>query len=162
MKLLCFALSLVLLLSSWALVNSLTNPTTGRIEQIIDHTGNSSILYSPIPDQFGNITSFEVSRNPEHYFHIEYDYSAVRGTKNFSFIPSQNLISQEYSLLEVMQWLPQNTHQRKSAGGAFLVNGVYVNQEQVYKNYQFDTNGNQTSLTYGDNILQKTTWHVQP
>ncbi|HTE31570.1 MAG TPA: hypothetical protein VK666_14410 [Chryseolinea sp.] len=137
------------------------HPTTRRIEQIIDHTTGSSILYSPIPDQYGNITSFETSRNPEHYFRIEYDYGAPRGTKNFSFIPSQNLISQEYSLLEVMQWLPQNTHQRKSAGGSFLVNGVYVNQDQVYKNYMFDAQGNQISLTYGDNVLQKTTWHCQ-
>jgi len=114
-------------------------------------------------DQYGNILSFQLSYNQSHsYFRINYDYSKPRGTKNFNFIPSQNLISQEFSLLEVMQWLPQSTHQRKSAGGIFEINGNWFSQDQVYKNYQFDANGNLFSLTYGDNILQKTTWHVQP
>jgi len=94
---------------------------------------------------------------------ISYDYNIPRGSKNYSFIPTQNLLSQEYSLLEVMQWLPQPTHQRKTGAGTFyLPNGTKIVQGQVYQNYKFDANGNQTSLTYGDNVLQKTTWHVQP
>ena len=120
--------------------------------------------YTPVLDDKHNLLTF----NPTHpeqnlsTFKISYDYNLPRGSRNYSFIPPQNLISQEFSLLEVMQWLPQPTHQRKTAGGIFYVNGVKVSQDQVYKNYKFDANGNQTSLTYGDNVLQKTTWHVQP
>ena len=101
-------------------------------------------------------------------FEISYDYTAPAGTKNYSYIPSQNLISQDFSLVEVMQWLPKATYQRKTAGGRFRENPFlqfqdqFVYQDQVYKNFQFDANGNQKSLTYGDNILQKTTWDFQP
>jgi len=117
----------------------------------------------PIIDEYNNILRFEFPYNTvDSYYRIEYDYSVLTGVKNYNYIPSQNLISQEYSLLEVMQWLPQSYHQRKSAGGSFKVNGQWVTQDQVYKNFQFDSNGNLRSLTYGDNVLQKTTWHVQP
>ena len=119
-------------------------------------------VYYPINDQYGNPTSWDFPYGePNSWFRITYDYTAPRGSKNFSYIPSQNLISQEFSLVEVMQWFPQATHARKSAGGTFKVNGVKVNQDQVYKNYLFDAAGNLKSLTYGDNILQKTTWHCQ-
>jgi hypothetical protein len=116
----------------------------------------------PEPDPYGNNISFtKVYTQPDSYYRITYDYLIPRGNKNYSFIPSQNLISQEYSLLEVMQWLPLGTHQRKAAGGTFKVDGQWVNQDQVYKNFQFDANGNQTSVTYGDDIVQRTTWHCQ-
>jgi len=116
----------------------------------------------PYHDQYGNTISFYFPYGGmTSYFRITYDYTAPRGSKNYSYIPSQNLISQEVSLVEVMQWFPPGTHARKSAGGTFPVNGVYVNQDQVYKNYQFDAKGNQISVTYGDNVLQKTTWHCQ-
>lgn len=67
-------------------------------------------------------------------YRATYDYKIPRGTRNYSFIPSQNLISQEYSLMEVMQWLPPPTHQRKGVGGTFTVNGKTIHQNQVYKN----------------------------
>jgi hypothetical protein len=122
----------------------------------------TKVLYAST-DLYGNLFSFYFpDTGMDSYFNIKYDYSIPRNSKNYSFIPSQNLISQDFSLMEVMQWLPQPAHQRKSANGMFLAIDHWVIQEQVYKNYQFDTNGNQTSLTYGDNILQKTTWHVQP
>ena len=137
------------------------NPDRPHVIDIINVP--ASTLYYPNYDQYGNVTGFHFPYGePQSYLHISYDYSSPRGNKNFSFIPSQNLISQEFSLLEVMQWVPQPTHARKSAGGIFKVNGVKVYQDQVYKNYMFDVNGNQKSLTYGDNILQKTSWHVQP
>jgi len=120
-------------------------------------------------DQYGNILRFQqryssdLVQNPgESSFVITYDYNIPRGSKNYSFIPTQNLVCQEFSLLEVMQWVPQPTHQRKTGAGVFMLpNHTIVTQSQVYQNYKFDANGNQTSLTYGDNILQKTTWHVQ-
>lgn len=141
--------------------------------------GNKVTHYFPTTDQYGNILSFVVTKpdgmptenpwypaikydQPPSYYRATYDYSILRGSRNYSFIPSQNLISQEYSLMEVMQWLPQPTHQRKGVGGTFSINGKTVTQDQVYKNFQFDSNGNQVSVTYGDNVLQRTTWHVQP
>lgn len=119
--------------------------------------------YYAVRDQFGDLISFTFPsvNPPDSYFRIAYDYSSPVGSKNFSYIPSQNLISQEYSLMEVMQWTPPAIFARKSAGGTFKLNGQWVNQDQVYKNYKFDANGNQTSLTYGDNVLQKTTWDFQ-
>ena len=138
----------------------------GRIDAIApyDKYGSAQFLYHPILDSFNNITSFRGINGvePPSYFRISYNYNKPRASRNFSFIPSQNLITQEFSLLEVMQWLPQSTHERISAGGTFTLNGRMINQNQVYQNYRFDANGNQTSITYGDNILQKTTWHVQP
>lgn len=114
-------------------------------------------------DQYGNILSFNLPHHPRHSSTTySYDYSLQRGSKNYSFIPSQNLISQEYSLLEVMQWVPQPTHQRNGVAGVFfLPNGTKVVQSQVYKNYQFDSEGNQTSVTYGDNVPQRTTWYCK-
>ena len=118
----------------------------------------------PNYDQFGNIISFKRDGPYEtsSYFTAEYDYDIPRESKNYSFIPSQNLISQEYSLLEVMQWRPQPTHQRKSVAGVFWYHNInWVEQKQSYKNYRFDNKGNQISVTYSDNILQKTSWSCQ-
>lgn len=139
-----------------------------KVEAIVVQTydGVSSlnaVTYSPIKDAYGNIVSFDAEDyGLESYFRINYDYSKPAGSKTFNYIPSQNLISQEYSLCEVMQWIAPGTHQRKSAGGTFKVNGKWVTQDQIYNNFTFDAYGNETSLTYGDNILQKTTWDVQP
>ncbi|HTF31887.1 MAG TPA: hypothetical protein VK625_23680 [Flavitalea sp.] len=47
------------------------------------------------------------------------------------------------------------------AGVFTLPNGTKVTQSQVYKNYVFDAKENQTSLTYGDNLPQKTTWYCK-
>lgn len=128
-----------------------------------DRTGTKGVQFWFVtPDQYGNIASFYFPFGPtDSYFRVTYDYASPRGTKTYNYIPSQNLVSEDYSLCEVMQWLPQSTHQRKTAGGTFAVNGQWVNQDQVYKNFQFDSKGNQTSATYGDNILQKTTWSCQ-
>jgi hypothetical protein len=126
-------------------------------------------IHDAIIDQYGNITGFRKTSDPQFqpqsWFTITYDYTKPRGSKNFSYIPSQNLVSQEFSLMEVMQWLPRETHQRAGASGVFIMENpqqTQITQSQIYRNFKFDVNGNQTSLTYGDNVLQRTSWHVQP
>jgi len=93
----------------------------------------------------------------------EYDYSIPRGNKTYSYVTSQNLISFEYNLLEVMQWIPQPTHQRKAVAGIFFIPGSLTRhtQSQVYKNQEFDESGNLISFTYADNVPQKTTWYCK-
>lgn len=153
-----------LLLSVLYLPNRTIDKIITYAPNIIQGNGIEAFYYG-IQDQYGNLTSFwnpYDEPNTKSYFRVTYDYTKPRGTKNLSYTPSQNLISQEYSLCEVMQWLPQTSHLRKTGGGTFFVNKVAVNQDQVYKNYMFDANGNETSVTYADNVLQKTTWHVQP
>ncbi len=126
---------------------------------------DSGVYYQPVADQYGNIVSFTTpadgyNKGKNSYVTYTYDYNIPRGSKNYSYIPSQNLISQEYSLLEVMQWIPQPTHQRKAVAGVFyLPNGSKITQSQTYNNYRFDAHGNEISVTYGDNIPQKTTWY---
>lgn len=120
--------------------------------------------YYPVYDQYGNVITFSTPYNPRAANLIyTYDYTKPRGTKNYSYIPSQNWISQEYSLLEVMQWLPQSNHQRKSVAATFWLPNTNdkITQSQVYKNYQFDAKGNMTSVTYGDNVPQRTTWYCK-
>lgn len=89
-----------------------------------------------------------------------YDYTVPATNKRYNYIPSQNLISQPFSLLEVMQWLPPSTHQRKGVTGTFYPynNSYKVAQSQTYKNHKFDSKGNLLSYTYADNAPQKTTW----
>lgn len=127
--------------------------------------------YYPIYDKYNNLLSYDLPYNRwASRLSYTYDYTIPRNGKNYSFIPSQNLISQEYSLLEVMQWLPQSNHQRKSVSGIFFPykkstypfnTGQKVVQTQYYFNYKFDSRKNQISLTYADNVLQKTTWFCE-
>jgi hypothetical protein len=139
-----------------------------RVDQVkiipnpLDQAEN--INYWPVYDQYGNVLTYDATFNyrvPNLTY--TYDYTKPRGTKNFSYIPSQNWFSQEYSLLEVMQWLPQSKHQRKSVAATFWLPNTNdkIVQSQVYKNYQFDAKGNMTSVTYGDNIPQRTTWYCK-
>jgi hypothetical protein len=146
-------------------------PDYAWINDIYDDAGHFSVRKFGFinSDQYSNITGFTngyegaITHPGESNFTITYDYSAPAGSKNYSYIPTQNLICPEFSLMEVMQWVPKATYQRKTASGKFMLpNGTIVTQSQVYKNYKFDANGNQTSLTYGDNVIQKTTWDVQP
>lgn len=123
--------------------------------------------YAGINDSYGNLLSFEGSEHwggPESRFYsrpsFTYDYTIPATNKRYNYVPTQNLISRHYSLLEVMQWLPPSKHQRKTAAGIFYPynNGYKVVQSQVYKNQKFDSKGNLLSYTYADNVLQKTTW----
>lgn len=126
--------------------------------------GIQASTYYPVYDQYGNITTFNTPYNfHAPYLTYTYDYNAPRGTKNFSYVPSQNTISQEYSLLETMQWLPQSNHQRKSVSTTFWMPNSSEKhvQTQKYQNYQFDAKGNMTSFTYADNIPVRTTWHCR-
>lgn len=121
-------------------------------------------FYYPIYDQYGNVLTYDTHPNPGvANLTYTYDYTKPRGTKNYSYIPSQNWFSQEYSLLEVMQWLPQSNHQRKSVAATFWPpnSNQPIVQSQVYKNYQFDAKGNMISVTYADNIPQRTTWYCK-
>jgi hypothetical protein len=120
----------------------------------------------PVYDQYGNVTTYQAPFSQSApYLTYTYDYSKPCGTKNYSFIPSQNWFSQEYSLLEVMQWLPQSNHQRKTVAATFYPfattnnPGQKIVQSQTYNNFQFDSKGNLTSVTYGDNVPQRTTWY---
>jgi hypothetical protein len=133
-----------------------------------DRGPGGAILYYVTNDQYGNILSFYFPYNRWiSYPSYTYDYTKPRGTKNLSYVPSQNLICQEYSLLEVMQWLPQSTHLRKTTSGTFFPyatstypfnKGTKIVQSQTYSNQLFDAKGNITSYTYSDNVQQKTTW----
>jgi hypothetical protein len=124
---------------------------------------------APRSDIYGNPTQiFGTVFNNDHRTNsgvtYEYDYSIPRGNKNYSYVTSQNLISYEYNLLEVMQWIPQSTHQRKAVAGLFITPTdplTVIKQSQVYKNHQFDAKGNLTSFTYADGVLQKTTWYCK-
>jgi hypothetical protein len=69
----------------------------------------------------------------------------------------------QFTLCEVMNWLPPQFHsrtQRKSVAVEFYPygNASRVVQSQVYKNHKYDAKGNLLSYTYGDGVLQKTTW----
>lgn len=83
-----------------------------------------------------------------------------------SYQPTQNWISLEYTLLEVMQWLPSGYkpfQERTSVSVEFYpYNTAHkVVQSQVYKNHQYDAKRNLLSYTYGDNVKQKTTWYCK-
>jgi hypothetical protein len=83
--------------------------------------------------------------------------------KNPSYQPTQNWVSLEYSLCEVMQWLngfQTLLGERTSVAVEFYpYNTSYkVVQSQVYKSHKYDAKNNLLSYTYGDNVLQKTTW----
>jgi hypothetical protein len=112
-------------------------------------------------DTYGNTLSYKMYYDPYGSRVLTtYDYTRPRNGRNLSYSPTQNLISQEYSLLEVMQWLPQPTHLRKSISGEFypFYSTFKVVQTQYYKNYVFNSNKNLVSYSYADNVRQKTTW----
>lgn len=80
-----------------------------------------------------------------------------------AYQPTQNWISLEYTLCEVMGWIGwhglDGGFERSSVAVEFHpYNTSYkVVQSQLYKNHRY-AGLNLLSYTYGDNILQKTTW----
>ena len=148
-----------------------TNPkmlTNIYLPEHPDRGPSGAILYYATNDKYGNVTTYYFPYNRwVSYPSYTYDYNIPRGSKNYSYVPSQNLICQEFSLLEVMQWLPQSTHQRKTTSGTFYPyptstypfnTGTKIVQSQTYYNQLFDAKGNMTSYTYADRVIQKTTW----
>lgn len=148
-----------------------TNPkmlTNIYLPEHPDRGPSGAILYYVTNDQYGNISTFYFPYNRWiSYPSYTYDYTKPRVAKNLSYVPSQNLICQEYSLLEVMQWLPPSTHLRKTTSGTFYPyptstypfnTGTKIVQSQTYYNQSFDAKGNMTSYTYADHVLQKTSW----
>lgn len=105
-----------------------------------------------------NPSSYKASKK------ITFKYKPEEVKKSRSYQPTQNWISLEYTLCEAMQWLQKDFQsppgERTSVAVEFYpYNTSYkVVQSQIYKNHKYDTNGNLLSYTYGDNVLQKTTW----
>ena len=128
--------------------------------------------YTAIRDSFGNVLTYRSSVPDDKYSSTviySYDYKQPAIGKTFNYVPSQNLISQEFSILEAMQWVPSvATHVRKTVSGVFFPQSTpgwpsnyKIIQTQTYKNHQFDSKGNLLSYTYADNVLQKTTWYCK-
>jgi hypothetical protein len=116
-------------------------------------------------DSRGNITgTYHVYSTKQNILSYSYDYTKSGGRYNYQ--PSQYAICQEYSLLEVMQWLPPEKNPRASVSIQFypfspFTNTTFVKQSQIYKNQVYDAAKNLLSYTYGDNVLQKTTWYCR-
>lgn len=91
---------------------------------------------------------------------IKFTLTPNSKAKNICYQPTQNWISLEYTICEAMGWLGFQTGQRASVSVEFYPynNATKVTQSQVYKNHIYNTTGSLLSYTYGDNILQKTTW----
>lgn len=140
------------------------------VSENADLSAGAAFFY-PSFDQYGNVLRYDqVYSRWGSILSYTYDYSKPRGSKNYNYIPSQNWISSEFNLLEVMQWVPQAMHQRKGVSVTFYPyetstypfnTGKGVTQSQTYSNFKFDARGNQTYLTYGDNVAQRTTWVCQ-
>ncbi len=114
----------------------------------------------------------EVSQGPverKHQKKITYTYRPgvyLESKKNLSYQPTQNWVSLEYTLLEVMQWLPSMYRPDIERAGV-SVEFYYPHNENTYykavqtrqyKNYEYDSIGNLLSFTYEDNVAQQTTW----
>ena len=112
-------------------------------------------------DSVGNPLRID-NENPYAYdVSFTYDYS--RSGDRYNYAPTQYAVAQEYSLLEVMQWVPTSKNPRTSVAVHFLGvdssgNLYKATQTQNYKNHVYDSNKNLISYTYDDNVLQKTTW----
>ena len=107
-------------------------------------------------DSRGNVTeNFHVYNSRQTIVKYVYDYTRTGG--RYNYIPTQYAISFEFSLLEVMQWLPPEKNPRKGVSVQFYPygNSTFVKQSQVYKNHAYDAKKNLISYTYGDNTLQK-------
>lgn len=96
---------------------------------------------------------------------ITFTYLTSRSQGSYrkhSYQPTQNWISMEFTLVEVMGWLPPGFRQsspRASVSVEFYTSPTTkIVQSQVYKNQKYDAGAKLLSYTYGDNILQKTTW----
>lgn len=138
------------------------NADNGDMEVITDEFGNP-LTYVP--------SWYSICWAPR--VNYKYNYDKPTTGKRYSYIPTQNWFGQRYSIAELMQWIPQSTHERISVAAEFYPHpvscpdccggGVYnpgpkVLQTRYYKNHKFDFKGNLISYTYEDNVLQKTTW----
>jgi hypothetical protein len=134
--------------------------------------GDTYKLYEAVRDSLGNVLTYRLPFPDDKYSSnviYSYDYKQPANGKTFNYTPSQNLISQEFSILEAMQWVPSGaTHVRKTVSGVFFPQAILgtpsnyrIVQTQTYKNHKFDSKGNLVSYTYADNVLQKTTWYCK-
>jgi hypothetical protein len=135
----------------------------------------SSMIYSPNSeetwpitvtiDSKGNPTKI-INENNVYVPYVTYKYDYSRAGDRYNYQPSQYGVNFEYSLLEVMQWVPLGKNPRSGVAVSFI--GVDANeslyrvtQSQIYKNMKYDSKRNLVSYTYGDNVLQKTTWYCK-
>lgn len=91
---------------------------------------------------------------------IRFTTTTNPNAKSFSYQPTQNWISLEYTILEAMNWTSFKLGQRATVSVEFYPNNTSykVVQSQKYLNHKYDSKGNLLSYTYADNVLQKTTW----
>lgn len=117
---------------------------------------NPLVLESQKPDWNGTPTDYNLKKK------ITFKFNASAASGMHSYQPTQNWISMEYTLVEVMGWLPSGFYpkkQRTSVAVEFYTSPTNkVVQSQIYKNHKYDASGKLMSYTYADNILQKTTW----
>jgi hypothetical protein len=89
---------------------------------------------------------------------VNYSYNMQLTDDFFFYQPTQYAINQWYGFLEVMQWIPMPKMARTSVTLTFPSGSNKIVQSQKYINHKYDLNKNLISYTYGDNVLQKTTW----
>lgn len=121
-------------------------------------------------DSRGNVARYEGAWMSGYGNFITYTYDLSVAPKGSVFYqPTQYALDHWYSLLEVMQWAPAKMRNpRKSVTLAISspipgeIEGYptphHIYQGQKYLNHRYDVNGNLTSYTYGDGVLQKITW----
>jgi len=112
-------------------------------------------------DSIGNPLRIDNENGFAYDVSFTYDYS--RSGDRYNYSPTEYAIAQEYSLLEVMHWVPTSKNPRTSVAVHFLgvdsSGNLYdVTQKQNYQNHVYDSDKNLVSYTYDDNVLQKTTW----
>ncbi len=116
-----------------------------------------NVTQRAMPKSWGLRKTITFKYNPSYYFEPE---------RQRFYQPTQNWISMEYNLCEVMNWIGFGGLDGSGYGGErnfvevkfypYNTSSLSV-QSQVYKNHRYGGN-NLLSYTYGDNVLQKSTW----
>lgn len=116
-----------------------------------------NVVYKPAPSAWS-------LRKTITFRYNEPDWSNV--SSNRLYEPTQNWISLEYSICEVMGWVGHGgpngkgyAAQRSSVEVKFYPynTSTLATQSQVYKNHRY-SGASLLSYTYADNVLQKNTW----
>ncbi len=132
-----------------------------------DEYSTSVGTWNVVYDANGNVSTIKPEIGTLPQSSVSYTYN-LNKKGNYCYMPTQYLISQWFSLLEVMQWVPMQVNERKSVslkvdfidwsgGTEHSVNRTIV-QGQRYYNHKYDANGNLIYYTYGDNVAQKIAW----
>jgi len=122
-----------------------------------------------VNDSLGNVTRiYGGSLGYGGQLDLNYTYNTKAPGKLRMYQPTQYLINQWFTMLEVMQWVPMQVSERRSVNFEFsnlnATHGTasmyvyHIKQGQSYLNHQYDANGNLISYTYSDKVLQKIGW----